>query len=75
MEINKSSNGVKVFKNHLNSHLFPFLDNGIMMSPKRRNFILLVFSCLCFSKSLLINTVLLLKSMYIIAGDKRIPQS
>ena len=57
------------------SHLFPFLDNGVMISPKRRKFISLVFLCLCFSKSLLINTVLSLISMYIIAGDKRSLQS
>ena len=30
----------------LNSHLFPILDNGVMMSPNRLNIILLDFACL-----------------------------
>ena len=33
------------------------LDDGAKMSPKRRTFLLLVFACICLSKSLLISIV------------------
>ena len=36
---------------------FLFLDNGVMMSPKRRNIVSLLFTSLCFSKSLLIKNL------------------
>ena len=32
----------------------PTLDNGVMKSPKRREIISLIFTCLCITKSLLI---------------------
>ena len=38
--------------------LFQLLDNGVMMSPKCRNIISLVLTCLCFFKSLLISITL-----------------
>jgi len=41
----------------LNSHLVNFhltLENGVMKSPKRREIISFVFTCLCITKSLLI---------------------
>ena len=44
---NESSKGVK-----------EFLDNGIIMSPKSQNIVLLLFTCLCFSKLLFIKIVL-----------------
>ena len=40
----------------LNLHFWcfiPFLDNGVIISPKHRNIISFFFTCLCFSKSLL----------------------
>ena len=48
----------------LNSHLFPFLDNGVMRPPKRRNFILSVFTCLCFSESLVIIIIIIITHFY-----------
>ena len=44
---NESSKGVK-----------EFLDNGVIMSPKSQNIVLLLFTHLCFSKLLLIKVVL-----------------
>ena len=31
------------------------LENGVAMSPKRRSFLSLIFTCLCFIKPLLLN--------------------
>ena len=44
---------LRVLKLPLNLHLFLFLDNGVMRFLKGQDIILLVFTCLCFSKYIL----------------------
>ena len=49
---------VRVLKLLLNSHLFPFLDNDVMTSPKRGNIVSLVLTRLCFSNLFFMKTIL-----------------
>ena len=44
---------LRVLKLLLNLHLFLYLDNGVMRFLKGQDIILLVFTCLCFSKYIL----------------------
>ena len=44
---------LRVLKLLLSLHLYLFLDNGVMRLLKGQDVILLVFTCLCFSKYIL----------------------
>ena len=46
--------------------MMPFLENGVMTSPKRRNIISLVFTCLYISKALIIITIIIIIIIIII---------